>query len=132
MPCNAVATARAQVSQEALAALLTDDVVKSFLLDYLKRRYPSLNPREVEAWSGVHFVMSNYQIHIDSGRVIVSGLRNDDEITCKTLTDDITTFLTRVAGMLFQAQVQKAVKSRYAVSESSFAPNGALVLTVNL
>jgi phenylpyruvate tautomerase PptA (4-oxalocrotonate tautomerase family) len=132
MPCNAIATARAQVSQENLAALLTDDVVRTFLTDYLKRRYPSLSQHEEKAWAGVLFVVGNYRVHVNEGRVTVTATWRGDEATCKTLASEITAVLTRAAGAIFQAKMTKAIRARYTVSESSFAQNGALVLSVEL
>lgn len=132
MPCNAIATASAQVGQESMARLLTDDVVRQVLADYLKRKYAHLNPCEETAWSGVDFVMGNYRIHIQDGAVTVSGNWTGDSATCKTLADEITAFLTKVAGVLFQQKTRQAVASRYAISEEQRAPNGALVLSVEL
>jgi hypothetical protein len=132
MPCNAVATARAQVGQESLSKLLTDDVVRQVLADYLKRKYAHLNPREETAWSGVDFVVGNYRIHIQNGAVTVSGNWSGDSATCKMLADEITGFLTKAAGLLFQQKTRLAVASRYTISEEQRAPNGALVLSVEL
>jgi hypothetical protein len=132
MPCNAIATARAQVGQESMAKLLTDDVVRQVLADYLKRKYAHLNPREETAWFGVDFVMGNYRIHIQDGAITVSGNWSGDSATCKTVADEITAFLTKAAGLLFQQKTRQAIASRYTISDEQRAPNGSLVLNVEL
>ena len=134
MPCNAVATARAQVGQESMAKLLTDDVVRQVLADYLKRKYAHLNPRYEESMyrPGILFIVGNYRACVQNGVVTVSANWSGDEATCKTLADEITAFLTKVAGALFQQKTRLAVASRYAIAEEQRAPNGALVLSVEL
>lgn len=132
MPCNAISTARAQVSQESLAKLLTDELVSVILYSYLKQKYPHLNPREDNAWSGVDFVMGNYRIHIQNGAVTVNANWSGDGATCKTMASEITAFLTKTAGLLFQKKTRAAIASHYAISEEQRAPNGALVLSVEL
>lgn len=134
MPCNAVATARAQVGQESLAKLLTDDVVRKVLGDYLKIKYPHLNPCQGNSWSGVLFLIEPYTIHIQNGTVMVragsGGMGNQS--TCNSIASEITAFLIRTAGILFQYQTRQVIASRYAISEERRAPNGALVLSVEL
>lgn len=133
MPCNAIATARAQVNQEGLSKLLTDDVVRQVLAEYLKRKYGYMNPRLRESsWSGVDFIMGNYSIHIQNGAINVAAGWSGDQLTCDALAADITSFLTKVAGLLFQQKTRQAVASRYAIGEEQSAPNGALVLSVEL
>lgn len=137
MPCNAVATARAQVSQEKLAALLTDELVSNVLYNYLKQKYSHLNPREQDTWlsKGVAFVIGNFRIYVECGRVSVStllGRTAEEQVAVKHLADDVTAFLTKTAGLIFQQKTRLAVASRYAISEEQRAPNGALVLSVEL
>lgn len=137
MPCNAIATARAQISQENLSKLLTDDIVRRVLSDYLKRKYPHLNPREQDTWlsHGVSFVMGNFRVYIEQGRVSVStllGRTQEERVAVKKLADEITAFLTQAAGVLFQQKTRLAIISRYVISETQSTSNGALVLSVEL
>jgi len=143
MPCNAIATARAQVGQESLARLLTDELVATLLLDFLKRKFPQLNPEIIEAWlrhsstraPGVTFRLGNYLINVREGKVTVntvSGRTAQDQQIVDLLAREVTAFLTQAAGALFQQQVHRAVAARYGIAEEQRAPNGALVLTGNL
>ncbi len=136
MPCNAVATARAQVSQESLAKLLTDELISNVVYSYLKVKYPNLQPREESDLSGVDFIMVGYRVHIQNGAVTVTGGwtgdRDADNAKCKLVANDITAFLAKTAGILFQRNARQAIASRYAIGEEQRAPNGALVLSVEL
>jgi len=151
MPCSAIATARAQVSQASLARLLTDDLVATLALNFLERKFPQLNPEIIEAWlrhssiraPGVTFCLGNYLINVREGKVTVntvSGrtaqacpeLRRRDQQMVDLLAREVTAFLTQAAGLLFQQQARAAIATRYSIIEEQRAPNGALVLTVNL
>lgn len=133
MSCNAVATARAQVNQESLVKFLTDDVVRQVLADYLKRKYFNIIPqREEKAWSGVDFVVGSYRVHIQDGAVTVKAYWSSESQTCIAMAQEITAFLTKTAGLLFQKKTRQAIASRYAISEEQRAHNGALVLSVEL
>jgi len=143
MPCNAIATARAQVSQESLARLLTDDLVATLALDFLERKFPEINPEIIEAWlrhssiraPGVTFRLGNYLINVREGKVTVntvSGRTAQGQQMVDLLTREVTAFLTQAAGALFQQQARAAIATRHSIIEEQRAPNGALVLTVNL
>ena len=151
MPCSAIATARAQVSQESLARLLTDELVATLVLDFLERKFPQLNPEIIEAWlrhssiraPGVTFRLGNYLINVREGKVTVNTVsgrtaqacperRRRDQQMVDLLTREVTAFLTQAAGALFQQQARAAIATRYSIAEEQRAPNGALVLTVNL
>lgn len=134
MPCNAIATARAQVTQETLRKLLTDKLVSNVVFEFLRRKYANILPlREEKAWSGVDFTMGSYRIHIQNGAVIVTaGWSGGDSKTCKAIADAITGFLTKTAGIIFQSQVRHAVAMKYGIQDEQRASNGALVLSVEL
>jgi len=143
MPCSAIATARAQVGQESLARLLTDELVATLVLDFLERKFPQLNPEIIEAWlrhssiraPGVTFRLGNYLINVREGKVTVntvSGRTAQGQQMVDLLAREVTAFLTQAAGALFQQQARAAIATRYSIAEEQRAPNGALVLTVNL
>jgi hypothetical protein len=134
MPCNAIATARAQVAQESLRKLLTDELVSVVVFDYLRLKYKDLILREDATWSGVAFIMGGtYRIHILNGAVRVNGGWSGEITTaCAAIAIDLTSFLTKTAGLIFQQKTRQAVASRYAISEEQRSPNGALVLSVEL
>jgi len=46
--------------------------------------------------------------------------------------EQVGAVLNQVAGLLFQQQARAAIATRYSIIEEQRAPNGALVLTVNL
>ena len=46
--------------------------------------------------------------------------------------DQVGAVLNQVASLLFQQQARAAIATRYSIAEEQRAPNGALVLTVNL
>ena len=142
MPCNAVATATATVTQEHLAKLLTDEVVSQVVVGYLQKSYPDEAARLQDLYAshsrraaqGVSIVMGNFLVNIREGRVIVNGSRGygADRDEVDALATKLQNLLTSAAGILFQNQVMQAVAAQYAVTEQQYAPNGALVLTVSL
>jgi transketolase len=141
MPCNAVATATATIAQEHLARLLTDEVVSRVVVDYLQKTYPNEATRLQDLYaghlgikvSGVSVVMKNFLVNIKEGRVTLNGARRSvSQDWVNALTEELQTLLTGMADILFQNQVVQAVAAQYAVTEQQYAPNGALVITVNL
>ena len=142
MPCNAVATATATVAQEHLAKLLTDEVVSQVVVEYLQKTYTNEAARLEDLYAshsrraapGVSIVMKNFLVNIRQGRVSVTGSRRygTDQAEVDALASELQNLLTSAADILFQNQVMQAVAAQYAVTEHQYAPNGALVLTVNL
>ena len=142
MPCNAVATATAIVAQEHLAKLLTDEVVSQVVVEYLQKTYPNEAARLQDLYAshsrraaqGVSIVMKNFLVNIREGRVSVTGSRRygADQDEVDALASELQNLLTSAAGILFQNRVMQAVAAQYTVTEQQYAPNGALVLTVNL
>ena len=142
MPCNAVATATATVAQEHLAKLLTDEIVSQVVVDYLQKTYPDEAARLQDLYAshsrraaqGVSIVMKNFLVNIRQGRVSVTGSRrySTDQAEVDALASELQNLLMSAAGILFQNQVMQAVAAQYTVTEQQYAPNGALVLTVNL
>jgi hypothetical protein len=132
MPCNAIATARAQVSQGNLAKLLTDELISVVVFDYLRLKYPKRIVREKQEWSGVVFLMGDYRVHIASGVVSVTAGWSGDPMMCTDIANDLTAFLTKTAGLLFQKKTRQAIASRYQITDEQRAHNGALVLSVEL
>ncbi len=132
MPCSAIATARAQVTQENLARLLTDELVKQIARDYLQRKYSSLNPLDAYTRDGVGFIMDGYRVYIKNGTVTVTVGRSGDSAKCAAIANDMTEFLTKAAGLIFQRQIRHAVATQYGILDAQYAPNGALVLSVEL
>jgi hypothetical protein len=142
MPCNAVATATAAVAQEHLAKLLTDEVVSRVVVEYLQKTYPNEAARLQDLYAshsrraapGVSIVMKNFLVNIREGRVSVTGSRRygTDQAEVDALASELQNLLTSAADILFQNQIMQAVAAQYTVTEQQYAPNGALVLTVNL
>ena len=142
MPCNAVATATATVAQEHLAKLLTDEVVSQVVVEYLQKTYSNEAARLQDLYAshsrraaqGVSIVMKNFLVNIRQGRVSVTGSRRygTDQAEVDALASELQNLLTSAADILFQNQVMQAVAAQYTVTEQQYAPNGALVLTVNL
>jgi len=142
MPCNAVATATATVAQEHLAKLLTDEVVSQVVVEYLQKTYSNEAARLQDLYAshsrraaqGVSIVMKNFLVNIRQGRVSVTGSRRygTDQAEVDALASELQNLLMSAAGILFQNQVMQAVAAQYTVTEQQYAPNGALVLTVNL
>jgi len=65
-------------------------------------------------------------------------LRDGWDLSRKHITDpnqfltQVGAVLNQVTGLLFQQQVRRAIAARYGIAEEQRAPNGALVLTVDL
>ena len=142
MPCNAVATATATVAQEHLARLLTDEVVSQVVMDYLQKTRPQENAELQTLYhahssrkaAGVSIATANFLVNIREGRVTVNGSRRRGagQDLVDTLAEELKQLLTGAVDILFENHVMQAVAAQYAVTEQQYAPNGALVITVNL
>jgi len=146
MPCNAVAVAVGRISTELAQELETlgTEAVEKALLAFLRRNFADLGtPQLYEAHTGTPFrgigiVLGDYQIAIaPDGQVVVNtrafvrpSARNQQVVG--QIKDAVTDFITGLAGLAFQKRVSQAIRQAYRVSREQRAPNGALVLQVEL
>jgi len=148
MPCDAIAVARGQVERDLareLESLGTEAVVQA-LLALLRQRFVHLGqPDLVNLW-GAHSGARASGIGIRLGHVLVricpqwrvtvntrrASLPGDDE-TVQQVRDAVTGLLTGLAGLAIQQRVAQAIsQAGYGVTHQTRAPNGALVLSVEL
>jgi hypothetical protein len=148
MPCDAIAVAKGQVERDLareLESLGTEAVVQA-LLALLRQRFAHLGqPELVDLWgahsgaraSGIGIRLGNvlarisprWGITVNTRRASLSG---DDE-TVQQVRDAVTGLLTGLAGLAIQQRVAQAIsQAGYGVTHQTRAPNGALVLSLEL
>lgn len=111
MPCNiAFSIAKAAVSEEKLRALLTAAAIKDIVLKYLKRQYTSLSPTLIDAsGNAVRYRLGTLTLSIVDGVVRVDGPRAR-ATSAEQLVASVSRLLSQLAGRLFQAKVQEALR----------------------
>jgi hypothetical protein len=146
MPCNLVGRASAQVSNKTLVKLLTQEIVAQAMTAFLKSKNIAVDmvqrygPQETQFWCGdlgISIETNPYsgELHVFAGGnrwakgVLTQVLKNVD--TTK-MTGEITTHLTTVAGLLFQNLAKAKLAKLGAIESTSTAPNGALVIKMEI
>jgi len=136
MPCNAVATVRAQVAQETLLAELTPALTQELVQAYLRRAYPRLSCRALPAPAdGCAFQVGPLTLTLAGGRITASGATYGVETAEEMLRDlptAVADLLTRAGGLLLQNRVRATLAARYGIESEQRAPNGAVVLHIDL
>jgi hypothetical protein len=148
MPCDAIAVAKGQVERDLARELeaLGSEAVVHALLALLRQSFAHLGqPQLVNLW-GVHSGARASGIGIRLGHVLVrisphwritvntrrASLPGDDE-TVQQVRDAVTGLLTGLAGLAVQQRLAQAItQAGYGVTHQTRAPNGALVLSVEL
>ncbi|WP_152908961.1 hypothetical protein [Thermincola ferriacetica] len=78
----------------------------------------------------LEFDLGGYRaVQISNGRVYAQGLAATET---ETLLQDLTQFVKQLGGVLLQQKVAQAVAKHYRPESQQYAPNGSLVLRVNL
>ncbi len=128
MPCDAVATLTAKVSEKLTKEVLESEKAAQAVLQYLQQKgYVVTMSRR----NGLlEFQMSNYwTIQIRNGQVYAQGLAAWEP---NDLLRDMTQFVKQLGGVLLQQKVAQAIAKHYRPESQQYAPNGSLVLRVNL
>jgi hypothetical protein len=125
MPCDAIATARAKISNEAIIGLITPEVVKKVIRNLLEKKgEPVIGERE---WGNV--------IQIDTARYTVAYNLATHTVTVQggspKLADEIAQRIDQVGGLLLQQKLANDIKARYPVLKSE-RRGQALQLTLEL
>jgi hypothetical protein len=148
MPCDAIAVAKGQVSLDLVHELdgLGTEAVAQALLALLRQRFAQLGrPELTPLWrahsgarvSGIGVRIGNVLIRISPDWCVTVNTRRRagarDDQTVQQVRDAVTGLLTGLAGLAIQKRVAQAVRQAgYRVTDQTRAPNGALVLTVEL
>ena len=148
MPCDAIAVAKGQVPLDLARELegLGTEAVAQALLALLRQRFVHLGqPELVNLWgahsgaraSGIGVRIGNVLIRISpQWRVTVNTRRAalpGDDKTVQQVRDAVTGLLTGLAGLAVQQRLAQAIsQAGYGVTHQTRAPNGALVLSVEL
>jgi hypothetical protein len=148
MPCDAIAVAKGQVERDLARELesLGSEAVVQALQALLRQRFAHLGqPELVNLW-GAHSGARASGVGIRLGHVLVrisprwgitvntrrARLPGDDE-TVQQVRDAVTGLLTGLAGLAIQQRLAQAItQAGYGVTHQTRAPNGALVLSVEL
>jgi hypothetical protein len=148
MPCDAIAVAKGQVPLDLARELdgLGTEAVTQALLALLRQRCAHLGqPELTPLWSahsgarasGIGVRIGNVLIRVSPDwRVTVNTRRRAgtrDRETVQQVRDAVTGLLTGLAGLAIQQRVARGVRQAgYRVTDLTRAPNGALVLSVEL
>jgi hypothetical protein len=148
MPCDAIAVAKGQVPLDLAHELdgLGSEAVAQALLALLRHRFAHLGQPELTSlWhahsgaraSGIGARIGDVLIRVSPDwRVTVNTRRRasaGDRTTVDQMRDAVTGLLTGLAGLAIQQRVAWAVpQAGYRVTGQTRAPNGALVLSVEL
>jgi hypothetical protein len=148
MPCDAIAVAKGQVSLDLARELdgLGTEAVTQALLVLLRQRFAHLGePELVNLWgahsgaraSGIGIRLRNVLIRVSPDwRVTVNTRRRagaEDLQTVQQVQDAVTGLLTGLGGLAIQKRLAQAIsQAGYRVTDQARAPNGALVLSVEL
>jgi hypothetical protein len=148
MPCDAIAVAKGQIPLDLARELdgLGAEAVAQAQLALLRQRFAHLGqPELTPLWgahsgarvSGIGVRIGNVLIRISPDwRVTVNTRRRasaGDSQTVSLVRDAVTGLLTGLAGLAIQKRVAQATRQAgYRVTDQTRAPNGALVLSVEL
>jgi len=148
MPCDAIAVAKGQVPLDLARELdgLGSEAVGQAMLALLPQRFAHLGrPELTPVWgahsgaraSGIGVRIGSVLIRVSPDwRVTVNTRRRasaGDHQTVQQVRDAVTGLLTGLAGLAIQRRVAQAVpQAGYRVTDQTRAPNGALVLSVEL
>lgn len=136
MPCNGVAVAKSQVPVSLAAYLkLTDrETVRQAMQQFLSRQFSDIRPAP---YGDGLIVGERFLVQTTGGEVKVTALaarrRKSDRARAAALAEEVTNLLTGLAGLSLQQSVaRQVIAAGYQVERLQQAPNGALVLEVEL
>jgi len=147
MPCDAIAVAGGQIPLDLVQELesLGAEVLSQALLALLRRQFAHLGEPELTRLYGAHtgipaegigVRIGDYLILVKPNGRVVANAREPwlgDQETVNRLRDAVTNLLTGLAGLAVQKRVAQAIRQAgYRVLQEQRAPNGALVLQVEL
>ena len=148
MPCDGVAVAggRVPLNLTDLVRLIEDEKLRDAILALLRNRFAHLGQVRAQplyhAHTGVKArgvslaIGGRYLVNVRDGQVVVNtrGRAGEGEAqVVNELQEAITGLLTGLAGMAFQRQViEKMRAAGYRVADQTRAPNGAVVVSVEV
>jgi hypothetical protein len=124
-PCNAIAVQTAKLNTDA-SVIVHNDVAIEALSNLLEKRWETDEIGVSKGADRVQFSgrkVGKSVLIFDRGGIQV--FPNNELLSVKILVEQI-------AGLIIQARVRQAVAAQYQILEEQQAPNGALVLTVEL
>jgi hypothetical protein len=148
VPCDAIAVAKGQVERDLARELegLGIEAVSQALLVLLRQRFAHLGePELVHLW-GAHSGARASGIGIRLGHILVrispqwritvntrKASQPGGEETVQQVRDAVAGLLTALAGLAVQLRLAQAIsQAGYGVTHQTRAPNGALVVSVEL
>lgn len=136
MPCNSVAVATAKISNNLTSYLnlMAPETISQAAQAYLKARFPNLALLSSQIRNGeIYLVAGAYTITINpkTGEVqVISQLTSRPMLA--EIKQGIIDLLTGLAGLALQGEIVKQVASQARITGQQQAPNGAIVLSVEL
>jgi hypothetical protein len=148
MPCDAIAVAKGQVSLDLARELenLGTEAVTQALLVFLRQRFAHLGQPELTSlWrahsgaraSGIGVRIGNILIRVSPDWLVTVNTRGrasaGDRQAVEQIQDAVTGLFTGLAGLAIQKRVAQVIpQAGYCITDQTRAPNGALVLSVEL
>jgi hypothetical protein len=148
MPCDAIAVASGQVPLDLAYELekLGTEAVTQAMLALLRQRFARLGQPKLTSLrraysgaraSGIGVQIGNILIRISPDWQVIVSARGrasaGDRQVVEQIRDAVTGLLTGLAGLAIQKRLAQAIpQAGYRVTDQTRAPNGALVLSVEL
>ena len=124
-PCNAIATQTARLNVDASVIVHNDTAVEA-VANLLEKRWGT---SEIGVWKGADRVQFTGRI---VGKSVLIFDRGGIQVSPEGELSSIKNLVEQIAGLIIQARVRQAIASQYQIIEEQQAPNGALVLSVEL
>jgi hypothetical protein len=135
MPCNAVATAQAQVAEEHLRQYLTPANIEAPLTAYLKARFPAATIRNSQgpnecSWT----IIEGYNqtiITVRDGQVVTRNYQQD-YTAAQALNQEIAQMLRVIGATYWQQATAQFLEQNYAVTDRTTTADGSLVIRLRV
>lgn len=145
MPCNLTARADATISNAMLAKMLDPQKVETIIREFVKAAnlgavdhatdYSRLNEMQVILRNGLGISVrgwSSGQIECFVGEYHGGSRGSAPTARTQQLVAALKAYFAQVTGLMIQAQVVSALKSKFTVETTQRASNGSLVVSVEV
>ena len=125
MPCGAVAVQTAKLNVDA-SVIVQNEVAIEALAKLLEKLWGT---DDIRVSKGADRVLFSGR---EAGQAVLLFERGGIQVSPGTDLLSVKGLVEQVAGLILQARVRQAVAAQYPVLEEQQAPNGALVLGIEL
>ncbi|HVA92952.1 MAG TPA: hypothetical protein VNL71_24295 [Chloroflexota bacterium] len=139
MPCNAIATARATVPNEALFRLLDPDTLARVVTTFLATRMPQATltpyafPTALYPPGTLSWFIDAPDLHLDlaitpDGRITVGTTRDHNRPLLEPLKGQLLQLLVRAGAIKLQQQAAAFVGAAFILTKNARSDDGSLIL----